>query len=251
MKEEPKECINGPFLKNDQILYREYQKNIVNRCKNKNSLVVLPTGLGKTIIGILIIAHRLLKYSNAKIIILAPTRPLVAQHRDSCEKFLDIDVNEITLFTGKIPPEKRVLLFQKSKIIISTPQVIKNDILRGRYDLTKVSLIIFDEAHKTKGRYAYNLISEEYINTCTDPLILGLTASPGKNYEQIQEICDNLYIENIIFRNYEDKDVKEYIHDIETFINFIDLPIKIRELSTVWYNLFETFLKWFIKNKLI
>ncbi|MFX0006609.1 MAG: DEAD/DEAH box helicase [Candidatus Hermodarchaeota archaeon] len=251
MNEEHRGCLNGPFLKDNQILYREYQKNIANSCKNKNSLVILPTGLGKTIIGILLIANRLIKYSNAKIIILAPTRPLVSQHRDSCEKFLDIDVNEIALFTGKIPPEKRILLFQNSKIIISTPQVIKNDLMRGRYDLTKVSLIIFDEAHKTKGNYAYNIISEEYINTCTDPLILGLTASPGKNYERIQEICDNLFIENIVFKNYEDKDVKDYIHDIDTFINFIDLPVKIRELSSVWYNLFETFLKWFIKNKLI
>ncbi|MFX0023966.1 MAG: DEAD/DEAH box helicase [Candidatus Hermodarchaeota archaeon] len=251
MKEEPTEYLNGLFLKNNQILYREYQKNIVNSCKNKNSLVVLPTGLGKTIIAILLIANRLIKYADAKIIILAPTRPLVVQHRDSCEKFLDIDVNEIALFTGKIPPEKRVLLFNNSKIIISTPQVINNDLMRGRYDLTKVSLIIFDEAHKTKGNYAYNLISEEYINTCTDPLILGLTASPGKNYERIQEICDNLFIENIVFKNYEDRDVKDYIYDIDTFINLVDLPIKIRELSTVWYNLFENFLKWFIKNNLI
>ncbi len=251
MKEEPGVYLNEPFLKKNQILFREYQKNIVKNCKNKNSLVVLPTGLGKTIIGILLIANRLIKYSKAKIIILAPTRPLVSQHRDSCEKFLDIDINEITLFTGKIPPEKRILSFQSSKIIISTPQVIKNDLMRGRYDLTQVSLIIFDEAHKTKGNYAYNSISEEYINTCTDPLILGLTASPGKNYERIQQICDNLYIENIVFKNYEDKDVKDYIYDIDTYINLIDLPIKIRELSTVWYNLFEIYLKWFVKNNLI
>ncbi|MFX0041051.1 MAG: DEAD/DEAH box helicase [Candidatus Heimdallarchaeota archaeon] len=238
-------------MKKNQILYREYQKNIVNSCKNKNSLVVLPTGLGKTIIGILLIAKRLEKYSRGKIIVLAPTRPLVSQHISSCEKFLDIASDEIALFTGKIPPVKRILSFQSAKIIISTPQVIKNDLMRGRYDLKQTSLIVFDEAHKTKGNYAYNFISEEYINTCTDPLILGLTASPGKNYERIQQICDNLYIENIVFKNYEDKDVKDYIYDIDTYINLIDLPIKLRELSTVWYNLFETYLKWFIKNNLI
>ncbi|MFX1417983.1 MAG: DEAD/DEAH box helicase [Promethearchaeota archaeon] len=251
MKNEPKLYLNGPFLKKNKIFYRDYQKNIVNSCKHKNSLVVLPTGLGKTIIGILLIANRLKDYSKAKIIILAPTRPLVSQHKASCKKFLNVDLNEITLFTGKIPPEKRILLYQSSKIIISTPQVIKNDLMRGRYNLAQVSLVIFDEAHKTKGNYAYNFISEEYINTCTDPLILGLTASPGKNYERIQQICDNLYIENIIFKKYEDKDVKDYIHDIDTFINLIDLPINLRELSAIWYNLFENFLNWFIKNKLI
>jgi len=251
MQKELTAYFNGPFLKNNQILYRDYQNNIVNSSKDKNSLVVLPTGLGKTIIGILQISNCLKKYFQAKIIILAPTRPLVAQHKASCEKFLDIDINQITLFTGKIPPEKRILLFNNSRLIISTPQVIKNDLLRGRYNLKQVSLIIFDEAHKTKGNYAYNFISSEYINTCTDPLILGLTASPGKNEERIQEICDNLYIENIIFKNYQDKDVKDYIYDIDTYINLIDLTLELVELSTIWYNLFEVFLRFFVKNKLI
>jgi len=251
MQKELKSYINWPFLKKDQISYRDYQKNIVIKCRNKNSLVVLPTGLGKTIIGILLISTCLKRYFKAKIIILAPTRPLVSQHKASCEKFLDINPEEITLFTGKIPPEKRILLFQSSKIIISTPQVIKNDLMRGRYDLTQVSLIIFDEAHKTRGNYAYNFISREYINTCTNPLILGLTASPGKDYKRIQQICDNLYIENIIFKNYQDYDVKDYIFDIDTFINLIELPIELRELSAVWNNLFEKYLRFFIKNNLI
>jgi len=251
MQKELIQYFNGPFLKENLIFYRDYQKNIVTNCKNKNSLVVLPTGLGKTIIGILLISNCLKKYLKAKIIILAPTRPLVSQHRASCEKFLDIDLKEITSFTGKIAPEKRISLFQSSRIIISTPQVIKNDLMRGRYNLKQVSLIVFDEAHKTKGNYAYTLISEEYVSTCSDPLILGLTASPGKDYNRIQQICDNLYIENIVFKNYQDKDVKDYIYDIDTFINLVDLTIELRELSAVWYNLFEKYLRFFIKNKLI
>ena len=242
---------NGPFIKKDTVHYRHYQNNIANSCKNKNSLVVLPTGLGKTIIGILLVAYSLKKYPRAKIVILAPTRPLVAQHKASCIKFLDINPEEIISFTGKISPEKRILLFKNSKIIISTPQVINNDIMRGRYDLRQVSLVVFDEAHKTKGNYSYNLISQEYITTCNDPLILGLTASPGKDFERIQLICDNLHIENIVFRNYEDEDVKEYIHDIDTYINLVNLPIKILELSQVWQELLKRFLRFFIDRKLI
>jgi len=251
MQSESKNYFNGPYIKKDTVHYRHYQNNITNSCKNKNSLVVLPTGLGKTIIGILMVAYSLKKYPRAKIVILAPTRPLVAQHKASCEKFLEIDPGDILSFTGKISPEKRILLFKNSKIIISTPQVINNDIIRGRYDLRQVSLVIFDEAHKTKGNYSYNLISQEYINTCNDPLILGLTASPGKDFERIQLICDNLHIENIVFRNYEDEDVKEYIHDIDTYINLVSLPIKILELSQVWQELLNKFLKFFIDRKLI
>ncbi|MHA2036475.1 MAG: helicase-related protein [Promethearchaeota archaeon] len=242
---------NGPYIKKDTVLFRHYQDNIVNSCKNKNSLVVLPTGLGKTIIGILLISRVLKKYPKGKTIILAPTRPLVMQHKNSCEKFLDIESEKIISFTGKISPNKRMHFFKNASVIVSTPQVINNDIMRGRYDLKQVSLIIFDEAHKTKGRYSYNFISKEYVETCNDPLILGLTASPGKDYERIQEICDNLKIENIVYRSYEDEDVINYIHDIDTFINLVDLQLKIIELSQVWQNLFQNFLEFFVDRKLI
>jgi len=214
---------NHPYLKKNRVHFRQYQYSIIKGCKGRNSLIVLPTGLGKTIVGILLVSEALEKYPESKIIILAPTRPLVSQHKDSCEDFLNIDSNLITSFTGKISPEKRILLFNNSKIIVSTPQVIKNDVERGRYDLKHVSLIIFDE----------------------------LTASPGKSYLRIQELCDSLFIENVIFKTYEDEDVKEYIYDIDTYLEFVDLPIKVIELSAVWYNLFEKFLKFFIDKKLL
>ncbi len=251
MKKDMQKYFNGPFLKLNEVHYRHYQVNIVNSCKNKNSLVVLPTGLGKTIIGVLLIANSLKKYPNGRIIILAPTRPLVSQHRVSCEKFLNIDSEQIVSFTGKVPPEKRIHSFKNSRIIVSTPQVIKNDLLRGRYDLREVALIVFDEAHKTRRNYAYNFISKEYIDTCSDPLILGLTASPGKDYERIQQICDNLYIENVIFKSYEDKDVRDYIYDIDIYLNLVSLPVETLELCQVWQNLFENFLRFFIDRNLI
>ncbi|MFX0019789.1 MAG: helicase-related protein [Candidatus Hermodarchaeota archaeon] len=235
----------------NKVFYRHYQENIVKRCNNKNTLVVLPTGLGKTIIGILLIAKSLERYPKSKIIILAPTRPLVSQHKSSCQKFLDIEIENITAFTGKIQPEKRILLFNNSKVIISTPQVIKNDIERGRYNLNHISLLIFDEGHRTKGNYAYNFISNEYINTCSDPLILALTASPGKDYSYIQQLCDNLFIENVVFKSYDDGDVQKYIYDIDTFLEFVNVPIKVLEISAIWYNLFERHLRLFIDWKLI
>ena len=242
---------NGIFLKKNRIDYRQYQDNIFKKCKSKNSLIVLPTGLGKTIIGILLISHALQKYSKSKVLILAPTRPLVSQHKRSCESFLEINPDKIIEFTGRVASKERIDSFIDAQIIISTPQIIKNDVERGRYDLKEVSLIIFDEAHRTRGNYSYCFISEEYINTCTDPLILGLTASPGKDYYRIQELCENLFIENVIFKTYTDKDVEKYIYDIDTFLEFVTLPINVLELSAIWYNLFEKYLRFFIERKLI
>ncbi|MBD3197430.1 MAG: DEAD/DEAH box helicase [Candidatus Lokiarchaeota archaeon] len=243
---------NGEYIKEDLIEYRNYQNNIIKKCSSKNSLVVLPTGLGKTIIGILLISHRLKKYPiKGKVIILAPTRPLVHQHLSSCQKFLDVDHEKIVSLTGKISPEKRINLFRNSQIIISTPQVIKNDIMRGRYSLSYVSLIIFDEAHRTHGNYSYNFISNEYIKKCSDPLILGLTASPGKDYERIQSLCQNLFVENIIFKTYKDNDVKNYVYDIDTILERVELPVFIIEISQIIENIFNKFLQFFIDRDLI
>lgn len=240
-----------PLIKRNMISHRQYQKNIIEKCSYKNSLVVLPTGLGKTVIGIMLLANVLEKYPHGKVLILAPTRPLVSQHTQSCKKMLNLNKEKIISFTGKISPEKRILLFKDSRVIISTPQVIKNDLERGRYNLATVCLVIFDEAHRTRGNYAYRFISEEYITSCSDPLVLGLTASPGKNYEIIQDLCDNLYIENVIFKTYGDKDVSKYVYDIDVFLEFVDLPIKVLELSAIWYNLFEKFLTYFVARELL
>ncbi|MEO2154476.1 MAG: DEAD/DEAH box helicase, partial [Nanoarchaeota archaeon] len=62
---------------------RIYQTNIFKEILNKNALVVLPTGLGKTIIALMLIIYHLRKNPNKKIVFLAPTKPLAEQHKRS------------------------------------------------------------------------------------------------------------------------------------------------------------------------
>ncbi|MFX1237581.1 MAG: DEAD/DEAH box helicase [Promethearchaeota archaeon] len=243
---------SAPYLKKNRITFRQYQKNIADKCENKNSLVVLPTGLGKTVVGILLVSRSLQKYEKGKILIMAPTRPLAFQHEESLKYFLDINEKRITTLTGKIPPEKRILGFHASQIIVSTPQVIKNDLERSRYDLKEVCLVIFDEAHRTRKNYAYNFVSSEYIKGgCSDPVILALTASPGKDKEHIQAICNNLFIENVVFKTKENDDIKQYINDVEEILEVVDLPIGVLEICNVWDHLFNRFLRFFIERGLI
>ncbi|MHA1763654.1 MAG: helicase-related protein, partial [Promethearchaeota archaeon] len=238
-------------MKENIIDFREYQVNILKEIKDKNSLVVLPTGLGKTIIAVLLIAEALKKYPEGKILILAPTRPLVTQHELSCKRFLKIPEEKIASLTGRIKPEERFILFENSRLIISTPQVIKNDVMRSRYDLSWICLLIIDEAHRTRGNYAYTGIAKEYLKTCNDPLILGLTASPGKDIERIQQICDNLSIEKVIFKSREDPDVERYLHDIELHLEYTALPLEFIKISMIWEALFKKFLRFFIQRRLI
>jgi Fanconi anemia group M protein len=206
------------YLREKQIEHREYQLKIAQACASKNSLVVLPTGLGKTIIGVYVAANILGKFPpKTKVLVLAPTRPLINQHYDSFRSLMTIQ--QFVVLTGKIPPEKRVDFFRENQIIFYTPQTLRNDLVNRKYTLESVCLIIFDEAHHASGDYAYTLIADEYMDQNPDGTILGLTASPGATKEKIKTLCKNLHIplENIHTRTRKDGDVKTYLKPMDVY----------------------------------
>ena len=208
------------YLREKQIEHREYQLKIAQACASKNSLVVLPTGLGKTIIGVYVAAKILEQFPpNSKIIVLAPTRPLINQHYDSFRNLMTIPEEQFIVLTGKIAPEKRVDLFRENQIIFYTPQTLRNDLANRKYTLESVCLIIFDEAHHASGDYAYTLIADEYVDQNPDGTILGLTASPGSTKEKIRVLCKNLHVplENIHTRTRKDVDVKTYLKPMDVY----------------------------------
>lgn len=209
------------FVKQNSVELREYQTNIANSAANASTLVVLPTGMGKTIIALLVIAKELAKAKN--VLFLSPTKPLVNQHAQSLTELLSLQ-DAVAVFTGEIPPEKRILLWNSKRIIVSTPQVIENDLIAQRYDLSKISRIIFDEAHRATGNYSYVFIAEMFKKQQPDRRCLGMTASPGDNLSEILEVCKNLEITNIEIRTKIDPDVRPYVHDLDIKWKEIPLP---------------------------
>ena len=208
------------YLKENQIEHREYQLKIAQKCASKNSLVVLPTGLGKTIIGVYVAAKTLEKFPpKSKVIVLAPTRPLINQHYDSFRSLMTIPEEQFVVLTGKVLPEKRVDYFRDNQIVFYTPQTLRNDLANRKYSLESVCLIVFDEAHHASGDYAYTLIADEYVDQNPDGTILGLTASPGSTKEKIRILCKNLHIplENIHTRTRKDVDVKTYLKPMDIY----------------------------------
>ncbi|MBI5253632.1 MAG: DEAD/DEAH box helicase [Euryarchaeota archaeon] len=213
-----------PLVRENAIESRLYQEVIVGNAAKGNTLVVAPTALGKTVIAILLAAHRLAKFPESKILMISTTRPLVNQHAASFKKFLKAGEGEVNVFTGHTPPEERDALWKKSKIVCATPQVIENDLISGRYPLADVSLVIFDEAHRCTGDYPYSFIAKKYREAALQPLILALTASPGGEEEKIGEVCEKLFIENIEVRTERDPDVRPYIKGIEIEWRSVELP---------------------------
>ncbi len=213
--------VQHDFIKPNSVERREYQYNIANSAANASTLVVLPTGMGKTIIALLVIAKELAKNNN-NILFLSPTKPLVNQHAQSLTDLLTLD-DTVAVFTGEVPPKKRIELWNSKRIIVSTPQVIENDLIARRYDLSKTSRIIFDEAHRAAGNYSYVFIADMFKKQQSERRCLGMTASPGNNLSEILEVCKNLEITNIEIRTKIDQDVRPYVHDLD--IKWRDIPL--------------------------
>ncbi len=210
---------------------RLYQETILGTCVDKNCLVVLPTGMGKTVIALMLASQRLSCFPNSKVLFLAPTRPLVEQHLATFKKHFDIAEEELAVFTGHVKPDKRAELWKKAKVVFSTPQGMENDVITNRVDMRDVSLMIFDEAHRATGDYAYTFISKQYNRKAKYPRVLALTASPGSEVEKINEVCENLYIEDVELRTDEDPDVKPYIQQTDIRWVKVDFPEQFKKVQ--------------------
>ena len=217
---------------------REYQKAIFETAKDNNTLVVLPTGIGKTLIALMLSVERLKKHPTTKVVFLAPTRPLVEQHFEYFKSHLPELFAESHLFTGEIPAKKRKELWQTAEIVFSTPQCVANDLGNYLYDLNDVSLLVIDEAHRCLKNYDYTKVVNFYKNQAKNQRILGLTASPGHDPEKVRQISNHLSLNEIELRTRESGDVKPYIKERDFTKIEVPFPPELMEirllLKKIW-----------------
>jgi len=140
------------------------------------------------------------------------------------------------------------------RIIFATPEVVRNDLQDNRLNLNDFSLLIFDEAHRAVKDYAYTVIAKQYASQSEHPVILAMTASPGSDTRRIQEICNNLFIEQIEYRTEEDTDVKSYVNPIDVSWQWVELTSEYNYIRSVLLNMLDDKLRWlkqhgFLKRK--
>lgn len=244
-----------PLLRDEMIKYRQYQEDIVNRALYNNSLVVIPTSLGKTIVALLVSLDILLNWKKSKVLILAPTRPLVFQHFQLFKKNTFL-LDQCIALTGKIGPEIRKTIWKSSsfRVYFATPELVKNDIRDGTLNKAEFYLIIFDEAQRAVKDYSYTSISRQFYDNSDHgkhPLVLGLSASPGAKEEKIKEICSNLFIEQIIAKSERDDDVLPYIFDTNIEHYSIEMNDHQKDLSALLNSLINDKILWLINNQFI
>ncbi|HET6581475.1 MAG TPA: DEAD/DEAH box helicase, partial [Methanoregula sp.] len=142
-------------------------------------------------------------------------------------------VSPVAMFTGEAPPDERTGDWNRAAVILATPQVIKNDLIAGRYSLQDVSLLIVDECHRATGNYAYVFLAQRYLATAARPLLLAMTASPGGMQEKVQEVCMNLGISRIESRTENDPDVRPYVFERDIEFLSIDLPPDLNQAVSI------------------
>lgn len=241
--EETRILLENPLLRHELLERREYQLNIAEEATKRNVLVILPTALGKTVIAILAAAHFLYMYRDKKVLIMAPTRPLVFQHWETFLKFLKIGQEDVEVLTGKTPPAYRMAAWSGNRrLYFATPQVVANDLERG-LRLENFSFLVFDECHRARKNYAYTKVARAYVSQCPYPIILAMTASPGAEREKIEEICKSLFIEHIEIRTEDDPDVLPYISRIKMEFVPVALPPEYEEVKRILREMLDARLK--------
>ena len=223
------EYVEHPRITPGMLEQRRYQTELAEAALRDHTLVCLPTGLGKTTVSLRVTAERL-EDAAWKSLLLAPTKPLVQQHADFYREALTIPDDEIVVFTGDVRPDSRADLWEDARVVIATPQVVENDLVGNRISLADVVHCTFDECHRASGDYAYNYIADRYHADANDPLVTGMSASPGGDEEEILEVCENLGLNEVTVMTEDDADVDEFTHDTDVQWERVQLPEEVVEI---------------------
>ncbi|KAI4946800.1 hypothetical protein J4E91_006972 [Alternaria rosae] len=191
---------------------RDYQFNIVQRGLFHNLLVALPTGLGKTFIAATIILNWFRWTTEAQIVFVAPTKPLVAQQVEACFHIAGIPRSYTTMLTGGVSTGLRAEEWKEKRVFFMTPQTLLNDLKSGYADPKKIVLLVVDEAHRATGAYAYVEVVSFLRRFNTSFRVLALTATPGADVESVQKVIDGLDISKVEIRTENSMDICSYVH---------------------------------------
>ncbi|KAK0456289.1 hypothetical protein EV421DRAFT_1751492 [Armillaria borealis] len=222
---------------------RDYQFNIVKHCLFDNTIVALPTGLGKTFIAGVVMLNFYRWFPEGKVIFVAPTKPLVAQQIDACHKTCGIPGSDAIELTGQNPKPMRHRAWKEKRVFYMTPQTLINDLTSETCDARDIVLIVVDEAHRATGDYAYNQVVRFLMAKNPHFRLLALTATPGGTPEAVQSLIDGLHISRIEIRDENSLDLKAYIHEKRVEQHIVPMSEDIVRIRGLLAQLMEIYFK--------
>lgn len=207
----------------DKYPVRTYQRDIVEKALFTNTLVSLPTGLGKTFIAAVVMFNYYMWYPKGKIIFMAPTKPLVAQQIENCINIVGIPESDTAEMTGALTSKMRAVMWKEKRVFFLTPQCVQNDLTSNICPANDVKCVVIDEAHRALGDHAYAQVIRILCSYEARFRVLALSATPGSDLEAVQKVLANLMISHIELRTEDSPDITQYTHQRNLELMVVDV----------------------------
>lgn len=184
---------------------------------------------------------------------MAPTRPLVAQQIDACYQIMGFPKEETSELTGKQNKKIRVMAWQSKRVFYCTPQVVWSDMNDNEinFPINDIKLVVVDEAHKAKGKYAYTEVIQSIWSRNKFFRVLALSATPGRVIKDVAEVIQNLLISNIEVRRESSIDVAPYVFKKNLKTIVVPLGENLSEIKQRLQSLIEPYVKNLSDNQVI
>ncbi|KAK5121719.1 hypothetical protein LTR85_004594 [Meristemomyces frigidus] len=171
---------------------RQYQLELFERAQKQNTIAVLDTGSGKTLIAVLLLRwiidqelERRAAGNEPKIaFFLVASVTLVYQQFAVLETNIDHKVARVCGADNVDNWNKArwTKLFAENKVIVATADVLHQCLAHSYITMKQINMLIFDEAHHAKKNHAYARIIKDFylteIDELSKPRVFGMTASP-------------------------------------------------------------------------
>eukprot|EP01114_Cavostelium_apophysatum_P020114 TRINITY_DN6648_c0_g1_i4.p1 TRINITY_DN6648_c0_g1~~TRINITY_DN6648_c0_g1_i4.p1 ORF type:complete len:2434 (-),score=604.51 TRINITY_DN6648_c0_g1_i4:24-7325(-) len=176
---------------------RDYQVELFLKALDGNSILFLPTGLGKTLVAAMLIKYMLSLNGKKKALFLVDRVPLVFQQGNYLQEITGL---EVKMLCGENATEEERAIVCKGTgfdVLVATAGLV-NGFLRDKSCLMgEFSILVIDEAHHARGDGHPFSVAMGYYGRCSHksrPLILALTASPadGNSTTQMNSAIDKL-----------------------------------------------------------
>lgn len=184
----------GPADKRIIDSAREYQVELFERAKEKNTIAVLNTGTGKTLIAVMLMKHAIAQDLMDQQNGLAPRISFFLVDKvtlvEQQWRVLQANLSDpVSRFSGdrlagtEVRQEFWKHQFESNKAIVCTAAVLQDCLHRSFFTLDQINLLVFDEAHHAKKNHPYARIIKDFYadaekRNARRPRIFGMTASP-------------------------------------------------------------------------
>lgn len=166
---------------------------------------------------------------------------------------MGIPRNETVELTGKQIKKNRAIAWQTKRVFFVTPQVVWSDLNDSEmnFPVNDIKLIVVDEAHKAKGKYAYTEAVQSIAARNKLFRMLALSATPGRAMKDVVEVVQNLLISHIEVRCETSIDVAPYTYKKNIRTNVVLLGEYLSSVRDKLINLINPYVKNLIQYEVI